>query len=194
MFKRRIWAAKWYEIALSDRQWLDFGAALKGIHAACVPPALDRLIPPETFSPFWREMVKTFQAQIEENSFDDPTAAKLAAFMRPRQSHNCLVVRADELGLALRARALGHVLCHSDIHAGNLLLGASNTLYIVDWDNPSMAPKERDLMLLGGCPVWSDAPQQALFYQGYGRAQVDAMALTYYRCERIIQDIAVYCQ
>ena len=111
-------------------------------------------------------MVKTFQAQIEENSFDDPIAAKLAAFMRPRQSHSCLVARADELSLALRARALDYVFCHSDIHAGNLLLGANDTLYIVDWDNPSMALKERDLMLLGRCPVWNDARQQTLFYQG----------------------------
>jgi len=29
---------------------------------------------------------------------------------------------------------------------------------------------------------------------GYGAAQVDPMALAYYRYERIIQDIAVYCE
>ena len=55
-----------YEVALSDRQWLDFGAALKGIHTAHLPPALARLIPHETYSPRWRDMVKTFQAQVEE--------------------------------------------------------------------------------------------------------------------------------
>jgi spectinomycin phosphotransferase len=46
-----------YAVALSDHQWLDFGAALKGIHTAQVPPALTRLIPRETYSPRWREMV-----------------------------------------------------------------------------------------------------------------------------------------
>ena len=29
-----------YEVSLTDRQWLDFGSALKGIHAAIVPPEL----------------------------------------------------------------------------------------------------------------------------------------------------------
>jgi spectinomycin phosphotransferase len=33
-----------------------------------------------------------------------------------------------------------------------------------------------------------------LFYQGYGPTQIDATALAYYRCERIVQDIAAYCE
>ena len=39
-------------------------------------------------------------------------------------------------------------------------------------------------------------PQQeeALFYRGYGRVQIDPRALAYYRYERIVQDIAVYCE
>jgi len=189
-----------YEVALSDHQWLDFGAALKGIHTARVPPALTKLIPRETYSPRWREMVKTFQAQIEEIAFDDPTAAKLAAFMKARRGEiNHLIARAEGLGFALQARSLELVLCHSDIHAGNLLIGAHGAgahgaLYIVDWDNPILAPKERDLMIVGGCDVWNSAREEALFYQGYGKTEIDPMALAYYRYERIIQDIADFCQ
>ncbi|MBE3038771.1 MAG: aminoglycoside phosphotransferase family protein [Chloroflexi bacterium] len=184
-----------YEKVLSDRQWLDFGAALKAIHTAQVPAALTRLIPRETYSPRWREMVKTFQAQIEETAFDDPTAVKLAAFMLARRGEiNRLVARADGLGFALQARSLELVLCHSDIHAGNLLIGSNDALYIVDWDNPIFAPKERDLMLVGGCAVWNSTRQEALFYQGYGQTEIDAMALAYYRYERIIQDIADFCE
>jgi spectinomycin phosphotransferase len=184
-----------YEVALSDHQWLEFGAALKGIHMAQVPPALARLIPRETYSPRWREMVKTFQAQIEEIAFDDPTAAKLAVFMKARRGEiSHLVERAERLGYALQARSLELVLCHSDIHAGNLLLGANDALYIADWDNPIFAPKERDLMLVGGCDVWNSAREEALFYQGYGQTKIDRMALAYYRYERIIQDIAEFCK
>jgi len=192
-----------YEVALSDDQWRDFGAALKGVHTAQVQPALARLIPRETYSSRWREMVKTFQAQVEETAFVDPTAAKLAAFMQTkREVINHLVRRAGQLGLALQSRSLEFVLCHSDIHAGNILIGAhsadppsanpSSEVYIVDWDNPSLAPKERDLQLVGGCPTWNSTRQVDLFYQGYGAAQVDGMALAYYRCERVIQDIAAY--
>jgi spectinomycin phosphotransferase len=35
-------------------------------------------------------------------------------------------------------------------HAGNVVVGADNELTIVDWDEPILAPKERDLMFIGG--------------------------------------------
>ena len=65
---------------------------------------------------------------------------------KKRDEIDHLVARAEALASALRARSLELVLCHSDIHPGNLLLGANDALYIVDWDNPLFAPKERDLM------------------------------------------------
>ena len=36
--------------------------------------------------------------------------------------------------------------------------------------------------------------EEALFYQGYGRTAVDQTALAYYRYERIIEDLAIYCE
>jgi spectinomycin phosphotransferase len=183
-----------YEAALSDRQWLDFGTALKGIHSVQVPPALARLIPKESYSPHWRNMVATFQAQAEKATFHDPTAAKLAAFMKSKRGEiTRLVARAEKLGHALRNRSQKLVLCHCDIHAGNLLLGANDALYIVDWDNPMYAPKERDLILIGGSAIWNSVREETLFYQGYEQTKVDRMALAYYRYERIIQDIAEFC-
>jgi spectinomycin phosphotransferase len=88
-----------------------------------------------------------------------------------------------------RSRPLEPVLCHSDIHAGNLLLTSDGDLYIVDWDNPILALKERDLMFIGGgvAGIWNKAREEALFYQGYGSSDINLIALTYYRYERIIQ-------
>lgn len=161
------------------------------------------LIQQETYSPQWREKVKSFQEQVETTTFEDPTAAKLAAFMQTRRVEiRHLVGRADQLCLALQSHALDFVLCHSDIHPGNLLVGENGTLYIVDWDNPIFAPKERDLMFVGA-GMGSTGPferEEALFYLGYdddpGYAQkgVDQLALAYYRYERIIQDIAAFCE
>ena len=184
-----------YAVELSDRQWVEFGAALRGIHSISLPSAFAGLVPRETFSPEWREMVKAFQAQVEEDAYPDPTAAKMAAFMRDKRDEiGRLVARADALGLALHSRPLVQVLCHTDIHPGNLLLGTADALHIVDWDNPVLAPKERDLMLIGGCATWNSAREEDLFYQGYGPVELDQTALAYYRYERIIQDIAAYGQ
>jgi spectinomycin phosphotransferase len=184
-------------LELTDRQWLEFGAALKRIHSAKPPPALKKLLQRETFAPDWRESVKTFQRQVEQRTFDEPVAARLAAFMRAKRDQiSHLVRRAEELALALQARPREFVLCHSDVHAGNLLVGADGSLYIVDWDNPILAPKERDLMFIGGgvSASLSSARGEALFYQGYGPTEVDRMALAYYRYERIVVDIAEFCK
>jgi spectinomycin phosphotransferase len=184
-----------YKLTLTDRQWLKFGAALKNIHTAQVPPELTRLIPRETFLPFWRDMVKSFQAQIETTPYPDPVAAQLVGIMKAKSEDiHFLVARVDELAQRLRTQTPEFVLCHSDIHPGNLLLGENDTLYIVDWDNPSLAPIEHDLQLIGGCATWHTHREEALFYQGYGLANIDPAALTYYRYERIIEDIAAYCQ
>ena len=184
-----------YEAALSDHQWLDFGAVLKAIHSTQLPPDLTRLIPRETYPAHWRKLVKAFQAQAEETVFADPTAEKLASFMKAKRGEiNHLVARAEGLAGALQARSPEMVLCHSDLHAGNLLLGANDAIYIVDWDNPIFAPKERDLAMIGGSTVWNSADQVDLFYQGYGQAEIDPAALAYYRYERIIVDIAEFCK
>ncbi len=36
--------------------------------------------------------------------------------------------------------------------------------------------------------------EETLFYRGYGQTPLDPIALAYYRYERIVQDIAVYCE
>jgi len=187
-----------YEVDLSDRQWADFGRALKGIHTAMVPPTLTRRIPQETYSPQWRKIVKTFLERIEDDAFDDPVAVKLAAFLKARRDQILdLVERTERLAHALQARSPEFVVCHSDIHAGNILTDSTDDLYIVDWDNPILAPKERDLMFIGGGQGFAGhtaQEEETLFYRGHGQTQIDPIALAYYRYERIIQDIAVECE
>ena len=107
-----------------------------------------------------------------------------------------LVDRSEELSQKAHGRPLKFVLCHSDIHGGNVLVNGTKALYIVDWDDPILAPKERDLMFIGGGVgnVWNKPYEERLFYQGYGRTDVDWTLLAYYRYERIVEDIAVYAQ
>jgi spectinomycin phosphotransferase len=195
-----------YKASLSEQQWVEFGAALRQVHTAQIPAALLRRIPLETYSPRWRDMAKNFLVQAEKTAFSDSIASKLAAFMRARRAEiRYMLERADRLGRALASRSLQFVCCHSDIHPGNLLIaeidrGTSAGFFIVDWDAPILAPKEHDLTLIGGCYTWKDAGQVALFYRGYfpgydrNLPGVDRMALAYYRYERIIQDIAAFCE
>jgi len=158
-----------FEASLSERQWISLGAALRGIHTATVPPSLGAQIPRERYSPHWRDRVRTFQSQVEEATFADPVAAELAAFLRARRAEiSHLVGRADALGSALRARSPAPVLCHADIHGGNVLIGADGALHIVDWDTLTFAPKERDLMFVGAgiFGVWNGAREGGMVLSG----------------------------
>jgi spectinomycin phosphotransferase len=143
-------------------------------------------------------MVRQFQAMVDERSFDDPVAAKLAAFLRDkREIVDDLIKRAERLASMLQAQDEPFVLCHADIHAGNVLIDAHGRLYVVDWDTLIMAPKERDLMYVGGGQFLdrrSPEEEDRLFYQGYGETAANPVALAYYRYERIVQDIAAYCE
>ncbi len=184
-----------YELSLTERQWQEFGAVLKAIHAIQLPPALEQACPQETFAPYWREMVSAFQAQVEQTSYADPTAAKMAAFMKTQRAEiRHMVERAGQLAAGLAARPLELVLCHADIHPGNLLITPQEDFYIVDWDNPILAPQERDLMFIGSTDLWNGFHEKELFYQGYGPVEINQAALAYYRYERIVQDIAAFCE
>ena len=187
-----------YKVGLSDHHWREFGTTLKAIHSAVVPQALVRRIRREAYSPQWRETVRALLERIDGDALDDPISARLAAFLKSRRDEILdLIGRAERLAQSLQARSQEFIACHSDIHAGNVLIGANGAFFIVDWDNPVLAPKERDLMFVGGGlmgPGHTPQEEESLFYQAYGEAQVNPIALAYYRYERIIQDIAEYCE
>lgn len=179
------------EVDLSERQWVDFGTALKRIHMIALPETLKSRIPKDTFSPQWRDIMKAAFGQHNP----DPVAEKLAAFLKAKQDVILDIVRrAEKLCIEVQASAPEFVLCHSDIHGWNVLL--TENVYIVDWDSPILAPKERDLMFVDGDigGIWFNAKGDTYFYQGYGYAEIDPIALAYYRYERIIEDMAVTCQ
>jgi spectinomycin phosphotransferase len=124
-------------------------------------------------------------------------ALNLLTFMKKNiRTIQRLVNRAEQLVQIIQNESPQFVLCHSDIHGGNVLIDDDNTIYIVDWDDPVMAPKERDLMFIGGgvANVWNKSHEEGLFYKGYGKIKVNMTILTYYRHERIVEDIAEYAQ
>ena len=183
-----------FERELMDAHRRRLGVALKAIHSTQIPSELKRQIPQEDFDPRWRERLTSFQAQVENNSYEDVTARKLVKFMNSKRSDiNQLVQRTEELASELQSKLLELVLCHTDFHGGNILISDNDELYIVDWDNPLLAPKERDLMFIGGGidNIWKSERDEAIFYEGYGNAEIDLRALAYYRYERIIEDLAV---
>jgi spectinomycin phosphotransferase len=182
-----------FEAVLSRAQWATFGQSIRAIHAATLPRGLAERVPRENYSPRWRDAVRAFHQQVGHGRYDDPIAASLAAFwLTKRDEIERIVERAEQLATALRQRAATLVVCHSDLHGRNVLVGAGDELAIVDWDEPILAPKERDLMFIGGGigGIWNSDQETRWFYHGYGQAEVDLHTLSYYRYERIVVDLA----
>jgi spectinomycin phosphotransferase len=182
-----------FEAALSRTQWAALGRSMKAVHTTRLPAALAERIPQEGYSPRWRNSVRAFHRQVQQGHFADPIAASLSAFwLSKRDEIESIVERAEQLASVLRSRASTLAVCHSDLHGRNVLVGIDDQLAIVDWDEPILAPKERDLMFIGGGVggIWNNDQEAGWFYQGYGPTEIDLPALSYYRYERIAVDIA----
>jgi len=167
------------DVGLSEAHWLALGRALRRIHAVALPAALAARIRrdgPTRFAGALRKL-------LAENA--PPLAAHRARLER--------ALDRFERGFAdLRARPRPLAPCHSDVHAGNLLLADDGGVAIVDWDEPILAPRERDwIFVAGGYYGNRCAPEQeeALFRRGYGDVALDPLVRGAYACERVVEDL-----
>src|SRR5688500_2276801 len=114
-------------------------------------------------------MAHTLQA-----GYAEPLAVEAAAFLRTKAATiREIVERGERLADAFRARPISagtYVLCHGDVHPGNVLITPRDELFLVDWDTLRYAPREQDFVLI----------DNAAFFAGYGPASIDHTALAYY--------------
>lgn len=181
--------------ALGDNHWVALGKTLEKVHAFKLPEFMQEQVRRETFSPHWRSAVRSLARLVREEVDGDLSANNLAQLMVDQSANiQRLVDRSEQMANDIGTQIPEFVLCHSDIHGGNVLIDGNDKLYVVDWDEPILAPKERDLMFIGGGvgSVWNKPEEEQLFYKGYGETTVDLRILAYYRHERIIEDLALY--
>ena len=177
---------------LSDDQWREFGSTLRDVHASKLGERLRRRLPVETFALPSAALVRRLLTLVGETDFESAAAARFAEFWREHAEQiRRMLARAKSLGGSLRTKSFEYVLCHADIHAANILVGDDARIYLIDWDGPLIAPRERDLLFVVGSKIARavEPREESLFFEGYGRVEIDPEALVYYRYERIIEDI-----
>lgn len=127
--------------------------------------------------------------------------ARLGPGGRPaRQAFRDLVLshRSDILGYlerlkglqaVMRSRTREMVVCHTDLHGGNLMVDGGGELYILDWEGAMLSPPEQDLFFFAGKDTFWD-----LFWPGYqrafGPARLDLDTLGFYYYRRALEDLA----
>jgi spectinomycin phosphotransferase len=182
---------------LTDKQWRDFGDMLRQVHRdeAALPRELRTVLPRETFVPEWREALEAVAGRVAKSAGADPWTQALREFWGAHRGEiEAVLARAEALGKAARAEAPGCVLCHADAHTWNVLVDEDEQIWLVDWDEAVLAPRERDLMfVIGGIGAGLVSPRQTeLFFEGYGQAAVDARRLAYYRAAWAVNDLGAF--
>ncbi|WBB70084.1 aminoglycoside phosphotransferase family protein [Micromonospora sp. WMMD812] len=176
-----------WDRGLTDCQWIQYGEFLGRLHAVTPSADIAAVLPVETYRSSAGDRLRTLGGQAAASE-------ALGAFWdRYGAALHRLSKTVDEL--ASRAIRGQNVICHADIHPGNLLADGDGPLYVVDWDAPILAPRERDLMFVfsqdfGDHPI--NAHRAELFRRGYGPLEPDQTLLSYYRGERHLDDAATF--
>ena len=185
------------EAGLSADQWRQFGAIVRKIHETPVMPGLTRIVSQEVFRPTRYELFGELHRVLATPDPGDQLACELGGFWRAhRATIREVTGQVDALGQRFRRLAVPQVLCHADLHTFNVLVGSAAAggapLWVADWDEAILAPRERDLMFvvrgIGQGLMTPDGTE--CFLEGYGHTAIDQGLLTYYRYAWAAQDIA----
>jgi spectinomycin phosphotransferase len=167
------------KLGLTDSQWVEYGEILRTMHNMEIPDELAAMLHKETFVPKQDDLLQTVWKAAIHQRFTMPCQQKLAEFILIHLSEIFgFKRRGQELGKMLQRKNLPFVLAHADIHTANIMISTDGKLYVVDWDEVQLAPKERDLMFLTGNSIdGRTKAQEALFFKGYGETEVNKLAM-----------------
>ncbi|HEU5229065.1 MAG TPA: aminoglycoside phosphotransferase family protein [Ktedonobacteraceae bacterium] len=169
---------------MTNEQWEQLGSIFQRIHQVMLPSGGFASLRKETFDPTayirWVRAFETQHAHAQGGGASQRAIRSSWAVHQP--TIHTVVTSLERLAAVLQPRPLPCVICHADLHARNLIRNQAGQVFVIDWDEVMLAPKERDFIFVR--PPHADA-----FFQGYGQAEIDWVALTYFLWERIVQDL-----
>ncbi len=177
-------------------QWRALGRVLAQVHAQPVTDELGAL-PREDHDPgVWVRRARDLPwTVVRQPGADGITSAMAGALVGALEPLAAVADAAEQGAAALAGRfadsPAATVLCHGDPHPGNVLLGADE-VWLVDWDDALLAPRERDLILVVGGVLTSPVPsaqERAWFAEGYGPLDLDPDLLRYHAWARALEDV-----
>ena len=170
---------------ITTAQWKEVGSIFRRIHQVRLPPVGFESLRKERFDPAeYAQWIRTFETQhIQEPSGASASQRALRSSWKAHQpTIHTAVTRLHKLAEVLQSRTFPYVICHADLHARNLIRDRAGHVFVIDWDEVMLAPKERDFIFIR-------KPHAEAFFQGYGDAEIDWSLLTYYLWERVVQDL-----
>lgn len=190
---------------MTEQHWHSLGSALRTVHDTAADQALRAVVASDGFDVARYDVLAEWDAVIRRSvSADGPAGAFARTWKRHDETIMAMRGQMRLLAQCLRNRPRDDVLCHADLHPGNVLI-EEDCVHIIDWDDVLLAPRERDFIFVPhGPPAAGDPGPSGLrtpptslltaFLHGYEgpSTEIDWLALTYYRCERVIQDVIAF--
>jgi spectinomycin phosphotransferase len=170
---------------MTNEQWMEVGRIFQRIHQVRLQPERFPSLRKETFDPIaYAQWVHTFETQYlhSQHGGSDSERAVCASWVAHQSTIHTAVTTLEKLAEMIRACSFPHVICHADLHARNLIRDRAGQVFVIDWDEVMLAPKERDFIFIR-------EPQANAFWEGYGVIEIDWTLLSYYLWERVIQDV-----
>jgi spectinomycin phosphotransferase len=187
---------------LEERHWVALGRLLAGVHAL---PATATTDLPSSDRPHrrLRDAVAALHRDLDEaldlgsppDASDDPVALVLDEAPMLQVVVDALLSGADHLHAAgvWSGNGTPHVVCHADPHLGNVLVDDEDGVWLLDWDDAVIGPREQDLLFVLDGGVLACAPvtaaQTEAFFTGYGPVEIDRHALADHRSLRALEDL-----
>jgi thiamine kinase-like enzyme len=147
--------------------------------------------PREAFDlPFEENLLKGLDLLEGVTPADTLGKRGLRQLLLPRRDEiEALLERLGELQALVRAKDKAMVMCHTDLHGGNLMRDDQGMLHIVDWEGAWLAPPEHDLFFF----AWEERFWE-LFLPPYERAfhpvRLDSATFGFYCYRRNLEDLA----
>jgi Ser/Thr protein kinase RdoA (MazF antagonist) len=189
-----------YDTEMTNEHWRLFGSLLGRVHTTNLPATLESRLPHDEFGNPAVAAARSRLIEFRNNSpaFDEFSRSMVSAWLDAAESIAALIDRSEELTAALQDRSAPGAVCHGDAHTINLIIDPDNQPFLLDWDEVSIAPPERDLMFVIGGGIFTDDPvtaeHQQAFAAGYGPVEIDETRLAYYYCTRALEDITEFAK
>lgn len=169
---------------LTDSQKFEFGKLLGTIHQAnniirnfnikedFKYGNLNRLL----------ENINKSNSFIKDKSQYKSEAAKLLTLNKEKISKR--IEELEKLGNKLAKEDLEFVICHGEPHEWNTMVSKEGEVFLIDWDDSLLAPKEKDLNM-----IKEDPEKMAGYKAVVGEFEINEEIIKYYNLEWNISEI-----
>jgi spectinomycin phosphotransferase len=139
---------------------------------------------------FEQDLLQSFAALPNLNASATPGQGLLRDLVLPRQDEIIASLhRLKELQAYAQGSTKPKVICHTDLHGGNLMIDKQGNLFILDWENALIAPPEHDLIFFAGEENFREVFWPQYTHQ-FKQAKIDCDILGFYFYRRGLEDIA----